>query len=250
MSKPMKKTSFTIDCIIVGGVIGFLAFVMLTVLADYSLLQAAFMGGFAFVAAAILLVVTMGKPLPPINQTQPGKAPRAPAPAPTVEPVAAKSADTTPAPVAAAPEPAAPAPAPAPAAEVKTDTLLEGEKELAARKGEWTYKAGADEADAAPAAPVKDDKPQVLQAARGGQADDLKQIKGIGPKLENMLNDMGFFHFDQIANWTDAELAWVDENLTGFKGRASRDAWVSQAKMLAAGHDTEFSKRVEDGDVY
>ncbi len=248
MSKPMKKTSFTIDCIIVGGVIGFLAFVMLTVLGDYSLLQAAFMGGVAFVAAAILLVVTMGKPLPPINQVQPGQAPRAPLP--SVEPVAAKAADATPAPVAAEPAAPAPAPAPAAAAEVKTDTLLEGEKELAARKGEWTYKAGADEAEATPAAPVKDDKPQVLQAARGGQADDLKQIKGSGPKLETMLNDMGFFHFDQIANWTDAELAWVDENLTGFKGRASRDGWVAQAKTLAAGHDTEFSKRVEDGDVY
>lgn len=245
MSRPMKKTNFTIDCIIVGGVIGFLAFVMLTVLGDYDLLQAAFMGGVAFVAAAILLVVIMGKPLPPINQVQAGRAP-----APTVEPVAAKVADAPTAPVAAAPEAAASKPATSAAAvQVKPDTLLDGEKELAARKGEWTYKADADEAEAAPAAPVAGDKPQVLQAARGGQADDLKQIKGIGPKLENMLNDMGFFHFDQIALWSDAELAWVDENLTGFKGRASRDGWVAQAKTLAAGNDTELSKRVEDGDV-
>ena len=36
----------------------------------------------------------------------------------------------------------------------------------------------------------------------------------------------------------------------GFKGRVSRDDWVEQAKILAAGGETEFSKRVEDGDVY
>ena len=72
----------------------------------------------------------------------------------------------------------------------------------------------------------------------------------MGSKLEKMLNEMGFYHFDQIAGWTAAELAWVDENLSGFKGRASRDNWVDQAKILASGGETEFSKRVEDGDVY
>ena len=61
---------------------------------------------------------------------------------------------------------------------------------------------------------------------------------------------MGIFHFDQIAGWTEAELAWVDDNLEGFKGRASRDAWVSQSKTLAAGGETEFSARVTKGDVY
>ncbi|MFU8882928.1 MAG: fused NADH-quinone oxidoreductase subunit E/endonuclease, partial [Rhodobacterales bacterium] len=83
-----------------------------------------------------------------------------------------------------------------------------------------------------------------------GKADDLKQIKGVGPKLEKTLHSMGFFHFDQIAGWSDAQIAWVDENLTGFKGRASRDAWVDQAKVLASGGETDFSKRVDKGDVY
>jgi predicted flap endonuclease-1-like 5' DNA nuclease len=45
-------------------------------------------------------------------------------------------------------------------------------------------------------------------------------------------------------------VAWVDANLEGFKGRVSRDHWVKQTKTLAAGRETEFSKRVEDGDVY
>ena len=87
-------------------------------------------------------------------------------------------------------------------------------------------------------------------AARDGKADDLKQIKGVGPKLEGLLNSHGIYHFDQIANWSDAEVAWADNSLVGFKGRVSRDNWVEQAKTLAAGGETEFSKRVEDGDVY
>ncbi len=93
-------------------------------------------------------------------------------------------------------------------------------------------------------------KPATLTAARGGIADDLKQIKGIGPKMETMCNALGFYHFDQIAAWTPDEEAWVNANLAGFKGRVSRDNWIEQAKLLAAGGETEFSKRVEGGDVY
>lgn len=78
-------------------------------------------------------------------------------------------------------------------------------------------------------------KPKSLSAARGGKADDLKLVKGIGPKLEILCNKLGFYHFEQIANWTAAEIAWVDENLEGFKGRVTRDEWVVQARDLAAG---------------
>ena len=77
--------------------------------------------------------------------------------------------------------------------------------------------------------------PASLAAARDGQPDDLKQIKGVGPKLEKLLHSMGFYHFDQIAAWTDDEVAWVDENLTGFKGRVTRDEWVAQARTLTSG---------------
>ena len=98
--------------------------------------------------------------------------------------------------------------------------------------------------------PAGGTKPAVLAAPKGGKPDDLKKIKGVGPKLEAMLHGMGFYHYDQVANWTAAEIAWVDENLEGFKGRVSRDGWVAQAKILAAGGETEFSKRVEGGDVY
>lgn len=86
-------------------------------------------------------------------------------------------------------------------------------------------------------------RPEALTAARDGQADNLKLIKGVGPKLEQLCNSLGFYHFDQIAGWTADEVAWVDANLEGFKGRVSRDDWVAQAKILATGGETEFSAR-------
>ena len=85
-------------------------------------------------------------------------------------------------------------------------------------------------------------KPELLTEARG-TADDLKLIKGVGPKLEALLHRLGVFHYWQIASWGTDEVAWVDEHLEGFKGRVSRDDWVSQARILAAGGETGFSSR-------
>ena len=93
-------------------------------------------------------------------------------------------------------------------------------------------------------------KPATLSEARDGQPDDLKLISGIGLKMEELCNSLGFYHFDQIASWTADEVAWVDANLEGFKGRVSRDDWVEQAKVLASGGTTDFANRVKDGDIY
>jgi predicted flap endonuclease-1-like 5' DNA nuclease len=82
------------------------------------------------------------------------------------------------------------------------------------------------------AAPVAA-KPQGLSAPRGGQPDNLQDIVGVGPALEKLLFDLGYFHFDQIAKWTQAEINWVDDNLEGFKGRVTRDNWVAQAQDFA-----------------
>ena len=101
----------------------------------------------------------------------------------------------------------------------------------------------------APAVPLSVKKPQGLAAARDNLPDDLKLIRGIGPNLAALLNRLGYFHFDQIAGWTPGELAWVDDNLQGFKGRATRDNWAAQAKRLAAGGETRFSARVKKGEV-
>ncbi|MCV6595986.1 MAG: NADH:ubiquinone oxidoreductase [Mangrovicoccus sp.] len=82
------------------------------------------------------------------------------------------------------------------------------------------------------AKPVLPAQPKPLAAPRPDQAVDLQQIKGIGPKLEAALQGKGYFYLDQIAGWSADEVAWMDANLDGFKGRVSRDDWVGQAKAL------------------
>lgn len=90
---------------------------------------------------------------------------------------------------------------------------------------------------AAPAAAVsdgKESKPKLYTSAPKEGADDLKRISGVGPKLEGVLNEMGIYRFDQVADWTSEHIAWVDARLK-FKGRIERDNWIDQAKDLAKG---------------
>lgn len=70
------------------------------------------------------------------------------------------------------------------------------------------------------------------EMARPETPDDLKQISGIGPKLEQVLNGLGIWTFGQIVAWTPPEVAWLDDYLQ-FKGRIERDNWQTQAKTLA-----------------
>lgn len=84
-------------------------------------------------------------------------------------------------------------------------------------------------------------RPKGLAAARGGKADELQRISGVGPKLDKTLNSLGYFHFDQIAKWSPDEVQWVDEHLR-FKGRIERDEWIPQAKLLAKGDEAEFAR--------
>jgi NADH-quinone oxidoreductase subunit E len=79
-----------------------------------------------------------------------------------------------------------------------------------------------------------DARPKIYDAPPPQGIDDLKLISGVGPKLESLLHDLGIYRFDQIADWTAAHVAWVDERLK-FKGRIERDDWISQAQILAAG---------------
>jgi len=94
----------------------------------------------------------------------------------------------------------------------------------------------------------EDDKPTVLDAPRNGEPDNLCRIKGIGFVIEEKLHNLGIYHFDQIAAWTEKEIAWVDKHLA-FSGRIIREDWIGQAKKLAAGEETEFSKKVDAGKV-
>jgi NADH-quinone oxidoreductase subunit E len=86
----------------------------------------------------------------------------------------------------------------------------------------------------ATAGPGAEKKPRTMTAPRKAGADDLKLISGVGPKLEGVLNALGFWHFDQIAAWTPGEVAWVDSRIS-FKGRIEREDWIAQAAKLAKG---------------
>ena len=121
-------------------------------------------------------------------------------------------------------------------------TRKSGQTKPAAKKTTAVRKSKAKPATATGIAKA----PKKLKAAKGGKADDLQRISGVGPKLEKTLHGLGFFHFDQIAVWTPDEVQWVDENLR-FKGRIDREEWISQAKLLAAGDESGFAKRYGTG---
>ncbi len=93
---------------------------------------------------------------------------------------------------------------------------------------------GVERADppAAIATPLKV-RPMGLTEPRAAGPDNLRSIAGIGPKIATSLNELGIWHFDQIAAWGPAEIAWVDEYFR-FPGRILRDKWVEQAKALTA----------------
>ncbi|UWQ89985.1 NADH-quinone oxidoreductase subunit E [Rhodobacteraceae bacterium M382] len=145
-----------------------------------------------------------------------------PAPKPTPKPAVHQS---KPAKAAEAPKAEAP--------KVVPSKDLPGQSELAEKKGEWKYEAPTAEA----AAPV----------AAG--TDDLKLLKGVGPKLEEKLNEAGVTSFAQVAAWGPEDIERMDD-LLSFKGRIERDGWVEQAKQLAAGEETEFAKRAKKDGIY
>ncbi|MDH3743029.1 MAG: hypothetical protein OER56_15680 [Hyphomicrobiales bacterium] len=123
---------------------------------------------------------------------------------------------------AAAPTPAKPTPATSPPASAAQKSKTAAAKKAPKAKPKKARATG------------KPKRPRGLATARGGKADNLQQISGVGPKLEKTLQGLGFFHFDQISGWNSDEIMWVEEHLR-FKGRIKRDKWISQARRLAAG---------------
>lgn len=75
------------------------------------------------------------------------------------------------------------------------------------------------------------------------EADDLTRIKGLGPKLAALLRGLGVTRFEQIAAWSDADVAHIDAQLGIFQGRIVRDNWIEQARYLAAGDVAGFEAR-------
>ena len=90
-------------------------------------------------------------------------------------------------------------------------------------------------------APPPAGKPKI--AAAVGDPDNLRLIKGVGPKLNALLNKLGITRFDQIAAWGAEEIAEVDKYLETFSGRITRDAWIDQAKFLAKDDIAGFEKK-------
>ena len=76
-----------------------------------------------------------------------------------------------------------------------------------------------------------------------GAPDDLRSLKGVGPKLAEMLNAHGIARFDQLAHMTPAEVELLDSQLGPFRGRLQRDRVVEQADYLSRGDKEGFEAR-------
>jgi predicted flap endonuclease-1-like 5' DNA nuclease len=213
----------------IGAAAGLVAFGVLVVVGEFDL----------FPAAALAFVVAGGAGLVlgmPWGAGTTG--PVAPAAVKSAAPVAAHVATPAPAPAKVAEEVAQPAAftsAPAPAAKPKAAPKPKAEKPA-------TAKAAPRPKAARPAGPER------LKAARKGQADDLKEIEGIGPAMEKLVNSLGFYHFDQIANWTEADVAIVDAEMQSFRGRITRDKWVAQARIIVTEGLEAFRERAKTND--
>ena len=85
--------------------------------------------------------------------------------------------------------------------------------------------------------------PPVAAPAPAASADDLTRIKGLGPKIAALLNELGVTSYAQIAAWSAEDAAAIDAQLGRFSGRISRDQWIAQAQLLAAGDEAGFAKK-------
>jgi len=90
-------------------------------------------------------------------------------------------------------------------------------------------------------------RPESIDAPMNGEIEDLKEISGIGIKIEEVLHSLGIYHFEQIAKWTPENVEWIENYLT-LKGRIKKEEWINQAKLLSSGGQTEFSKKVRRGE--
>ncbi|QLC25504.1 hypothetical protein HFP57_11055 [Parasphingopyxis algicola] len=91
-------------------------------------------------------------------------------------------------------------------------------------------------------APEPAPMPSPFMEAPDGEPDNLTLIKGVGPKLNDMLHALGVYHFTQIADWNAEQIVEVDSHLGSFKGRIERDRWVDQARLLAARNIAAFER--------
>lgn len=135
--------------------------------------------------------------------------------------------------------------APAP----RNQALIDAPRAMDVSFGELTAAANAQETAAAPlgtdaeAGPAIAPEPAApaVPPAAPGTGDDLTRIKGLGPKIAALLAEFGITTYAQIAALTPAEVERIDAKLGRFAGRITRDQWVAQAQLLAAGDETGFT---------
>lgn len=100
----------------------------------------------------------------------------------------------------------------------------------------------------APAPPSRRSKPPVLASARNGAPDDLTLIEGVSLLQQTTLYSLGIFHFDQIAAWSEENVAWVDQYLR-LQGRIDDEEWLEQARELAAHGPAAARRALESEDA-
>jgi predicted flap endonuclease-1-like 5' DNA nuclease len=243
-----KNKTCTTWCWIIAAVVGAVVALVLWGKPHWNLVPSAFVGLLIFIIGGALLSWLLCKPQ---AQSSDSSAAASNTTASSVMAGGAVAAATTVAPSASSSSASAAKPVAAkkaPAKKVAAKTAKTAAKATVAKaKAAAPAKASTAKVKAS-AAPKAEAKPATLTAARAGGADDLKQLKGVGPALEKTLNNLGFYHFDQVAAWKKKDVSWVDSNLR-FKGRIERDGWIAQAKILAKGGTTEFSSKVKKGGV-
>jgi predicted flap endonuclease-1-like 5' DNA nuclease len=254
---------------VIAAAAGLVAAAVAFVVGHFGYIQSGFIGAIVFLVVGLILGMYWGAPAAAAPKPAVGAPTVAPVATPVrVDAMPAATLTATPAMAEPMPAPAmvaAPQPivvAAIPAAAPAASTSVSGPaamftaappataapaKPVVAAKPKAPAKPAAAKAAAKPAAVAakpaaakvpkapkvaKPTGPVRLTGPRKGKADDLKEIEGIGPVLEKLCHSLGFYHFDQLAGWSDADVALVDGEMKTFKGRIVRDKWVPQAKII------------------
>ena len=239
MNNYQNKRAPSLGGWVIAAGAGFVAAAVAYVVGHFSYPQSGFVGAAIFLLVGLILGMYWGSAAAPAP-----KQATAARDMPKAEPVGAAPAMAAAAPAMAAPAVAAAAPAPAALISAPMTDAAPAPAKVARvvkpkAEAKPAMKPAVAKVAAKPVVPTvakvkKPDGPLRLSAPRKGKADDLKEIEGIGPALEKLCNSLGFYHFDQIAGWSDADVAWVDANMKTFKGRIARDKWIAQSKIIVA----------------